>query len=75
MIKKITSSVCKVSLSLLILLFAQQLFAQQDGRFSPKATTLQPISLHQAFSESRSITPFSNSEKIYSLALSGAVEL
>jgi C1A family cysteine protease len=58
-----------------MLLFTQQLFAQQDRRFSPKANNLQPISLDQAFSESRSISPFSNPEKIYGLALSGTVEL
>jgi hypothetical protein len=75
MIKKITSSISKIAFVLLILLCTQQLHAQQDGRFSPKAHNLQQIALGQLFSESKSINPFSNSEKIYSLALSGSIEL
>jgi hypothetical protein len=74
MFKKITSQICKI-IVLLILLYAQQLFAQQDRLFSPKSSNLQRISLDQTFSESKSITPFTNTEKIYGLSLSASIEL
>lgn len=75
MIKKSISPVHKIFSVLLILLFAQQLFAQHDRLFSPKANNLQRISLNQTFSESRFISPFTNLDKIYSLAVSATVEL
>jgi hypothetical protein len=75
MIKKITPRINKISFVLLILFYAQHAFAQQGALFSPKLSNLQHTAMDQTFTESRSISPFANPEKIYSLALSGSVEL
>lgn len=78
--KKITRMISKAFLVVLALLNVQHIYAQQqkitkENCFSPQAKNFQYISIAQTFSESKSITPFSTSEKIYGLTLNSTIEL
>src|SRR5688572_6216255 len=78
--KKFTRMIGKAFLVVLALLNVQHMYAQQqkitkDNCFSPQAKNFQYIPIAQTFSESKSLTPFSTSEKIYSLALNSDIEL
>jgi len=81
--KTFTNAIGKIFLAMVLLttahLYAQQSaqnkIIQQKDCFSPKAKDLNYIPVGQVFSETKSISPFSISKKIYSLALSADVKL
>ena len=78
--KTFTLTISSAFFVVLTLLNVQPLCAQQqkltkDETFSPQAKDLQYIPIAQVISENRVITPFTSSQKIYSLALSSDIEL
>ena len=83
--KTLTLFINKILFVVTIFLYAQHVYAQQvksqnrytpqQDCFTPKAKDLNNIPISQTFSESRYITPFTASKKIYSLALSSDIEL